>query len=57
MNSQIQQLEDVGVRVETNNETAVRYVGQLLQALNPSPPAPQVKATKLVDLAVLNQPL
>lgn len=57
MNSQIQQLENVGAKVGTNNETAVRYVGQLLQALNPSPPTPQVKATKLVDLAVLNQPL
>lgn len=51
MAEQIKQLQEAGARVETNNEVAVRYVGQLLQALN-SP-----GSLRPVDLAALHQPL
>ena len=52
--TQVQQLEAAGVRVETSNDAAVRYVGQLVQALNPKH---ETRNTKHVDLAVLHQPL
>jgi FdrA protein len=52
--AQVQQLRAAGARVETGNETATRYVGQLLQALNPQPP---MSNPQPVDLAVLHQPL
>jgi FdrA protein len=52
--AQVRQLEEAGSRVETSNDAAVRYVGHLLQTLNPTsnlqPPTP-------VDLSVLHQPL
>ncbi|MCK4450960.1 MAG: hypothetical protein KAX26_10240, partial [Anaerolineae bacterium] len=35
--TQVQQLEAAGARVETSNEAAVRYAGRLLQSLNPIP--------------------
>jgi FdrA protein len=54
MNAQIEQLEGAGAQVETSNDVAVRYAGQLLRTLNPIP-GPQ-PATP-VDLAVLQQPL
>jgi FdrA protein len=44
-------LQAAGAKVETNNETAVRYVGQLLQALNGSNALPPV------DLAALHHPM
>jgi FdrA protein len=52
--AQVQQLKAAGARVETGNETATRYVGQLLQALNPQPP---MSNPQPVDLAALHQPL
>jgi FdrA protein len=54
LNAQIEQLEAAGAQVETSNDVAVRYAGQLLRTLNPIP-GPQ-PATP-VDLAVLQQPL
>jgi FdrA protein len=54
LNAQVQQLQAAGARVETSNEAAVRYVGQLLRALNPKSEMPNLKS---VDLAVLQQPL
>lgn len=51
MAKQIEELQTAGAKVETNNETAVRYVGQLLQSLNGSNTLP------VVDLAALHQPL
>ena len=51
MAEQMQQLQAAGARVETNNEVAVRYVGQLLQTLDPPGDLPPV------DLAALQQPL
>ncbi len=51
MAGQVAQLQAAGARVEFNNETAVRYVGQRLQALDRSDDlAP-------VELAVLHEPL
>jgi len=50
LQSQVQQLEAAGVRVETSNEAAARFVGQLVRALNPiSDP----QTLKPVDLSVL----
>jgi FdrA protein len=51
MAQQMEQLQAAGAKVETNNETAVRYVGQLLQALNGSNALPPV------DLAALHHPM
>ena len=50
LQSQVQQLEAAGVRVETSNEAAARYVGQLVRALNPTSSPPTLKP---VDLSVL----
>jgi FdrA protein len=51
MAGQIEQLQQAGAKVETNNEEAVRYVGQLLQSLQ------QADGFPPVDLAALRQPL
>jgi FdrA protein len=51
MAEQMAQLRQAGARVETNNEAAVRYVGQLLQSLTASGNLPAV------DLQALQQPL
>lgn len=51
MEEQIKQLEQAGARVNTNNEVAVRYAGQLLRALD-SP-----GALRPVELSALHQPL
>ncbi len=54
---QIQQLKAAGARVETSNDAAVRYVGQLVQALGEPAEQGPVRAAKSVDLATLQQPL
>ncbi|MFQ5855162.1 MAG: acyl-CoA synthetase FdrA [Anaerolineae bacterium] len=54
LQAQVEQLKTSGARVETSNEVAVRYVGQLVQALNPKS---EIRNPKSVDLAVLHQPL
>ncbi|MFN8458502.1 MAG: hypothetical protein U0401_28255, partial [Anaerolineae bacterium] len=51
MAEQIAQLRQAGARVETNNETALRYLGQLLQSLQPSGDLPPVE---LQPLAAIN---
>jgi FdrA protein len=51
---QLEQLEAAGARVETGNDTAVNYVGRLLQSLSP-PPDLQVRAP--ASLSMLHQPL
>lgn len=51
LEGQVRQLREAGARVETSNEAAVRYVGRLVQTLDP--PA----GLAPVDLAVLQQPL
>jgi FdrA protein len=52
--AQVQQLEVAGARMEISNEAAVRYVGRLVQALNPQSPIPNPQP---VHLSVLHQPL
>ncbi|HEX9921905.1 MAG TPA: acyl-CoA synthetase FdrA, partial [Anaerolineae bacterium] len=51
MAAQIEQLQAAGARVETSNELAIGYAGQLLQSLNNPGGLPPV------DLATLHQPL
>jgi len=55
--AQIQQLKEAGAVVESSNESAVRHVGRLLQALNPEPEQAGMETFKSVDLKVLTQPL
>jgi len=63
MEAQVQQLEEAGARVESSNELAVRYVGQLLRALNPTTDRPSSllfeggRPLTAVNLAVLTEPL
>jgi FdrA protein len=52
--NQVGQLQEAGAQVETSNEAAARYVGQLLQSLNTQSP---VTNTHPVDLDVLHKPL
>jgi FdrA protein len=56
MDGQIEQLRAAGAWVETRNDAAVRYVGEMIQALNPGAEEERV-AGKEVDLARMNQPL
>jgi len=55
--AQVQQLEDAGAVVNTSNESAVRYVGRLLSALDIETSQVAQEPSKAVDLAVLKQPL
>jgi FdrA protein len=52
MDTQVQQLEAAGARVETSNEAAIHYVGRLLQS-----PISNTQYPMPVDLAVLHHPL
>jgi FdrA protein len=56
MDGQIEQLKAAGTWVETRNDAAVRYVGELIQALNQEAEE-EAFAGKQVDLAKMNQPL
>jgi FdrA protein len=57
LSAQMEQLKDVQVVVETSNEAAVRYVGQLLRALDAeTSPTGHAPSTQ-VDLEVIKQPL
>jgi FdrA protein len=57
LESQVRQLKDAGVVVDTSNELSVRYVGRVLRALNPETSQIGKGLSKPVDLAVLKQPL
>lgn len=57
MNAQIQQLKDVGVVVETSNDSSVRYIGQLVRALDPDLRRPRTEPSETVDLIAFKQPL
>ncbi len=68
LDDQIKQLQAAGARVETSNEAAARYVGQLLGSFNPSidqrplttdhrPTTNDQRLAVAVDLAVLNSPV
>lgn len=56
LDSQIQQLKDVGVWVETSNDKMVRYAGELLRALNKTAQSQFPVGWKPVDLASLQRP-
>lgn len=51
--AQVQQLQEAGAHVETSNDAAVRYVGQLVRALNP---ISNPQSLKSVDLSMLHHP-
>jgi len=56
--TQVQQLEAAGARVETSNDAAVRYVGRLVRALAAGATHfPSASHLKSVDLTMLHQPL
>jgi FdrA protein len=58
MDGQIEQLRAAGARVDTRNDAAVRYVGELIQALNQGEECGEKAFEgKEVNLARLNQPL
>ncbi len=57
LDSQIQKLTDAGGVVETSNDKAVRYVGQLLRSLNPELRQVGKEPLPQVDLAAINRPL
>jgi len=57
LGSQVAQLEEAGALVETSNDAAVRYVGQLVRALGAITVQSVAEPRKSVDVAVLNQPL
>jgi FdrA protein len=61
MAAQIDRLQAAGAHIETSNDSAIRYVGHLLQALSPSFAGDLRKSTtpspKPIDLSVLQVPL
>jgi len=56
LDSQIKQLKDVGVWVETSNDKMVRYAGELLRGLNKTTQSQLPAGWKPVDLAPLQRP-
>jgi FdrA protein len=57
LNAQVQQLAEAGAVVDTSNEACVRYVGQLLRAIDREANPVSQEASQTVDLAALKQPL
>ena len=57
LESQVAQLEEAGALVETSNDTAVRYAGQLVRALGTGADRGAAGSFQSVDIAVLSQPL
>ena len=57
MDAQVKQLREVGVRVETSNDAAVRYVGRLVRALDPENHRASSGNIRSIDLSVLGRPL
>jgi len=57
MQVQIEELEKAGAKVETSNDSAARHAGRLVRALIQTTSQPEEKDLKMVDPAVLNQPL
>jgi len=57
MEDQIKLLREAGARVETSNDAAVRYVGQMLQAIERSTQPIKELGMTPVDLGVLKNPL
>jgi FdrA protein len=56
LGAQMGKLKDAGAIVETSNELAARYVGQLLRALDPGTGRDGQEPFEKLDIAVLNQP-
>jgi FdrA protein len=59
MAAQVEQLQAAGAHVETSNDVAIRYIGHLLQTLNPSPEGDLESKTpdpKSIDISVLQAP-
>jgi FdrA protein len=57
MEVQIEKLKRAGALVETSNDAAARYVGRLVQALDPKSSSAPDQSIAIVDLSILNQPL
>ena len=57
LESQIDQLKEAGVRVETSNLSAVRYVGRLLQVLDLQKSEKGQPTQSRIDLPDLNRPM
>ena len=57
LHAQMQQLVQAGAHVETSNDAAVRYAGNLLQALTPTTAPASTETPTPVDLSMLTQPL
>jgi FdrA protein len=57
MYSQIEQLEQAGARVFTSNDIASRFVGRLVESLDPDAVQASQDGWQAVDLGPLNQPL
>jgi FdrA protein len=57
MEDQIKMLENSGIRIETSNDAAARYVGRLLQAIEGSLEPIAEPTMKQVDLWMLKKPL
>ena len=57
MENQIAQLKAAGANVETSNDAAVRYAGQLAQALSQPAEVAAVDSPVSVELATLQKPL
>lgn len=57
LDGQIQQLEEAGAVVDTSNDSSVRYVGQVLQALDPEKSPLKEGQFTPVDLTPFKQPL
>lgn len=57
MQVQIEELEKAGAKVETSNDSAARDAGRLVRALIQTTSQPVEQDLKMVDPAILNQPL
>ena len=57
LEEQIAQLKAAGAKVDTSNDAAVHYVGQLVQALGGTTEKATAQPERRVDLATLQQPL
>jgi FdrA protein len=57
LESQIEQLKAVGAWVDTRNDVAIRYAGQIIQTLSQPTQATKSTTGKAVDLEMMQQPL
>lgn len=57
LNDQIEQLRAAGAWVSTSNEAAVRYAGQILQALEPQTGSLLPEGWKPLDMAQMSRPV